>query len=349
MLLSKPLITPARWTLGVAAALALGVWAGACAGRQAAPPSAPAPASASAPASAPGLAQPAATSSASAPPLSPPASGAAPAAANLPGARPMASPQAEASTAEAAAHGPHELLNAVVWMQTSAEYRAAMLAAYGRATRALDALLADRTATAALEQKGDFASLPPAVILDVDETILDNLRFEGEQIRRNASTFDSKLWDQWVQEARAVALPGAVEFLKAARQKGVRTFFVTNRDAPGESATVANLRQVGIDAIAEDVLLKGENGWVSDKTARRAHVAATYRILMLCGDDLGDFISVQGLDVGARAAAVDGHAAWWGERWVVLPNPAYGSWERAVVGSGDPVERKRRAVRAMTE
>jgi acid phosphatase len=224
-----------------------------------------------------------------------------------------------------------------------------MRAAYGRATVALDALLADRAATAALEQKGSFGSLPPAVILDVDETVLDNSRFEGEQIRRGASTFDTKHWDQWVQAARADALPGAVEFLKAARQKGVRTFFVTNRDAAGEGATVANLRQVGIEATAEEVLVKGENGWTSDKTARRAHVAASHRVLMLCGDDLGDFVSVQGLDVAARYAAVDSHTAWWGERWVVLPNPAYGSWERAVSGGGDPLAGKRKAVRGITD
>ncbi len=187
------------------------------------------------------------------------------------------------------------------------------------------------------------------MILDVDETVLDNTAFEGEQIRLNTSTFDAKLWDTWVSEARAPAFPGAVEFLSAARQKGVATFFVTNRDAAGEAATVANLRQVGIEASPDSVLLKGENGWASDKTARRAHVAATHRILMLCGDDLGDFVSIQGLDVARRNEAVDAHARWWGERWVILPNPAYGSWERAVVGKGDPVQKKREAVRGMAK
>jgi acid phosphatase len=314
-----------RWATALALAATLGFWTGACAARQSVPGTAPAsPAAAPAPI--------------------------APAAAPAPAASDTAAPAARAAVPPAEpAQARHELLNAVAWMQTSAEFRAASLAAYGRATVTLDALLADGHATAALEQTGDFGTLPPAVILDVDETVLDNSRFEGEQIRRNATTFDTRLWDQWVLSGQAEGLAGAVEFLKSARKKGIRTFFVTNRDLNGKAATVANLRRVGIEATAADVLVKGENGWSGDKTSRRAHIAATHRILMLCGDDLGDFVSVQGKDVARRAAEVEAHAAWWGERWVILPNPAYGSWERALTGGGDPVTALRKAVRGMTE
>jgi predicted secreted acid phosphatase len=82
----------------------------------------------------------------------------------------------------------------------------------------------------------------------------------------------------------------------------------------------------------------------SDKSARRNLVAAGNRILLLIGDDFNDFMSLppgQG-SVADRTNAVDAFERYWGERWFVLPNPTYGSWERTV---GLKVEDKRRALR----
>src|SRR6187401_1865157 len=64
----------------------------------------------------------------------------------------------------------HENLNAVLWVQTALEYEASALQAYRLAALQLDAALADPSWTAATEQKGDASKLPPAVILDIDET-----------------------------------------------------------------------------------------------------------------------------------------------------------------------------------
>jgi acid phosphatase len=99
------------------------------------------------------------------------------------------------------------------------------------------------------------------------------------------------------------------------------------------------------------LLTQGKNGWTtSDKSPRRAHVAAKYRILLLLGDDLNDFAPASGKTLAERTAIVDGVRSWWGETWFILPNPMYGSWERAVSGSGgtpcDAVQRKIDALRA---
>src|SRR2546430_9381648 len=62
-----------------------------------------------------------------------------------------------------------DLLNAVLWMQRSVEYKASELTAFALARIRLDHALADPTWTAAPKQQtGANPSLPPAFILDVD-------------------------------------------------------------------------------------------------------------------------------------------------------------------------------------
>jgi len=263
-----------------------------------------------------------------------------------------ASPAAAPAAATPAPRDTHEQLNAALWMQTSVEYRMVCESAYRTAAAALDAALADRTWSAAVEQSGDATDLPPAVILDLDETVLDNSRFEGEQALRR-QPYTPALWTEWVRLRRAALVPGAKAFLDELRQRGVAVYFVTNRSADEEADTLANLVALGIDASAENVMCLRENGWTSDKTVRRQLVAATHRIVLLVGDDLGDFIPAR-LPVAERAAAAERYAAWWGTRWIVLPNPAYGSWERALLGhepdlsDAQSLQRKRSSVKGFT-
>jgi acid phosphatase len=220
----------------------------------------------------------------------------------------------------------------VLWAQTAAEHRVLAEVTYRAATAALDRALADPSWTAATEQTGDPSALPPAVVLDLDETVLDNSRFEGELVlRRTAASRD--LWNQWVSLEAAGLVPGAGAFLQAARARGVAVIFVTNRTAEQQAATVANLEKHGVPASAEIILARGENGWPADKTSRRQAVAETHRVLLLLGDDLGDFLPAR-LAPEERVAAAEGHSAWWGERWFLLPNPSYGSWEGALYDTG---------------
>lgn len=248
----------------------------------------------------------------------------------------------------------HPLLQSVLWVQTAAEYVAAAEQAFAAARAALPRALADTTWTAALEQSGDYAALPPAVIVDVDETVLDNSPFEAQLIR-SGEEFDPARWSAWVDEAAAPPVPGALEFARAAERSGVTIFYVTNRDAPQEAGTRRNLEAAGFPLAEEEdvVLLRGEReGWSSDKSSRRAWVAERHRVLLVIGDDFNDFVFAR-LPVEERDALVRRHADRWGERWIVLPNPMYGSWEGAVTGPGEDLtpeqELQRKLERLRTE
>ncbi len=260
-------------------------------------------------------------------------------------AAPVAAPVPSRPAAVSADAAWHENLHSVLWVQTALEFRASALQAYAGARQQLDAALADPSWTAALEQTGDASALPPAVVLDLDETVLDNSPYQARAIQsqlteraagRMVEGFDPAAWDAWCAEAQAGAVPGAVEFLRYARSRGVTPFFVSNRAGTLEPATRRNLAALGIEAgeSPDTVLLRNERPeWAaSDKTPRRIAVARTHRILLLVGDDLGDFAPAEGT-VQDRAARLAAHEARWGRQWIVVPNPMYGSWERAILAA----------------
>ena len=248
--------------------------------------------------------------------------------------------QAFGSTAHAQARsgevGPHESLNAVLWVQTSVEYRATAMGLYTLAALKLDEALMDPSWTAALEQLagGDYRSLPPAVILDVDETVLDNSRYQARLIE-DGTSFSATSWLPWLEEEAATSVPGSLEFIRYAASKGVQIIYLTNRDASGEDATRRNLLALGypIDPASDTVLTRGEREeWArSDKTPRRQFVSDSYRILLLIGDNYGDFTSESVGTIEERAASVQNYASYWGHKWIMLPNPLYGSWEAATI------------------
>ena len=244
---------------------------------------------------------------------------------------------------------PHENLNAVLWVQTALEYEATALQAYRLAQLQLDAALADASWTAAIEQTGDVSRLPPAVVLDIDETVLDNSYYQARMVRDN-TPYTSATWDPWVLEAKATPIPGAREFTQYAAQKGVAVFYITNRTANLEQATKQNLIAEGfpIPNDVDTVLTRGERPeWsASAKGPRRAFVAAHYRILILVGDDLGDFVVNASGTPEERRTRTEPYENWWGRRWIMIPNPTYGSWERAVVGNvEDHLAARRRALK----
>jgi 5'-nucleotidase (lipoprotein e(P4) family) len=250
------------------------------------------------------------------------------------------------ATRAVAAVRAHENLNAVNWMQTSLEYEASALQAYRLAQLRLDTALADRTWTAAIEQTGDPSALPPAVIVDIDETVLDNSYYQARMIR-DGTAFAAASWDSWVMEARATAIPGAREFAQYAVKRGITVFYVTNRTANTEEATRRNLEaeQFPLATGLDTVLARGERPeWnASAKGPRRAHIARDFRILMLIGDDLGDFVVDAAGTPQERQERARPYADWWGQRWIMLPNPTYGSWERAILGTATDALAARRA------
>jgi len=235
---------------------------------------------------------------------------------------------------EAKANRAHEGLNATLWVQTSAEYAALCRQAYANARHGLDRAL--KAKWAALPEQGALAALPRklAIIMDLDETVLDNSPYQGQLVRDNESYTESS-WKRWAELGAAKAIPGAVEFIDYATGKGVAVFFVTNRNHDVETATRKNLTDLGIavSRYPDNVLTRKEKpDWGSDKSSRRSHVAHDHHVLLLVGDAANDFLQLGRLDPAARRAAFAKHRDYFGERWILLPNPNYGGWETALYG-----------------
>jgi acid phosphatase len=230
-----------------------------------------------------------------------------------------------------AAPTPHEKLHAVLWTQTAPEFRGATLQAYRMARQSLEQALHDRDWTAAVEQTGRYQNLPPAVIVDIDETILDNSASQARMIQ-NGQDF-IHVWDQWVSEADAAEIPGALDFLQYAHARGATVFYITNRDHHKHyEATRRNLRKFGfpISPSEETLLMLGAKPeWTSDKSSRRKLVASSHRIVMLIGDDIGDFLPGIRTSIEKRMEMSRPYDAFWGLKWFMIPNATYGSWEEA--------------------
>jgi 5'-nucleotidase (lipoprotein e(P4) family) len=204
----------------------------------------------------------------------------------------------------------------VRWYRASAERRAIYLQSY-------------RLATTALERRS--AGLAPgswAVILDADETVIDNSPYEQELAERHAS-YSEPTWRDWVLRGAAAALPGAVEFTARVRALGGKVVIVTNRDDRYCDPTRANLQKVGI--VADEVLCKTDpkNGSKDPRFEAVATGAAPstlgpLKVLMWVGDNIQDFPSL----TQAIRTAGNGAFADFGETYIALPNPMYGSWEK---------------------
>ncbi len=242
---------------------------------------------------------------------------------------------------------PHDNLDATLWQQTSSEYEAVARQTFRLAERLLEEALADTTWTAALEQKGAYGSLPPALIVDVDETILTHAVFQGHMILKGR-TFTEEIWHPWVLGANGIAVPGAREFVAAAHQRGVTVFYVTNHDHVIEPGTRRNLEKAGMGPLPDfdTVLTRWEREeWANDKSSRRAEVASRYRVLLVLGDDLNDFVLAD-LSDAERDALMEQNAEKWGSRWLMFPNPMYGTWMDAlpVTDENDKTQTKRDAL-----
>jgi 5'-nucleotidase (lipoprotein e(P4) family) len=205
-----------------------------------------------------------------------------------------------------------------LWFQTSGEAKALYYQSYNIGKLRLDGKLAEKS-----KQSG----LKPAIILDIDETIVDNSpRIVWNIKNKQGPTFS---WKSWVNRAQAKALPGAIEFLKYAESKGVEIYYISNRDEINIVATIQNLKKIGAPmADREHVLLQKPNE--IGKESRRMKVAKTHDIVLLFGDNLGDFSGFDHLSPSERVNVVDRRREEFGKKLIVFPNPMYGDWEDAI-------------------
>ncbi len=218
---------------------------------------------------------------------------------------------------------------ATLWMQKAGEYRALAYQAFNLARWQLDADFDKKNIKKLpkIERKK-----PRAVMVDIDETVLDNSPAQAADIK-NRSPFNLKQWYAWGEMRKAKAIPGAVEFLNYAESRGVKVFFVSNRDEVQKKATMDNLVNVGFkDVTSENVLLRGTE---SSKEARRLIILQKYRIVLFMGDNLDDHSNVfERKSVADRFSEVDKAKDLFGKRYILLPNSMYGTWESAIYEYG---------------
>ena len=249
-------------------------------------------------------------------------------------------------------------LNAVLWVQRSAEYQAAAIQTYRAAAEHLDRALAEPhwDALVPTERDNTGHGLKPAVVLDIDETVLDNSPYQARLVR-DGLEYSDPTWDAWVEERRATPVPGVLEFARAAQARGVTLVYISNRAVHLKQATLDNLRSAGLPVADDSVFLglgtvvEGCQQHGSEKDCRRRLAGRNYRVLMQFGDQLGDFVHIPANTPQARQGLLEEYDDWFGERWWMLPNPTYGSWEPALFDTDwrQPRDARRAAKRAALE
>jgi 5'-nucleotidase (lipoprotein e(P4) family) len=205
------------------------------------------------------------------------------------------------------------LLQAVTWFQQSPEMKALYYQSYNWAGIQLGRSI----------ELG--AGKPLAVVLDIDETVLDNSPQTARQII-DGEPFSDNNWEEWCNLAIAKPLPGALEFTRMAADRGVELFYISNRWIHLLGVTIRNLKEAGFPcADSLHVLLKTGS---SEKDSRRETVSQTHKIVLLIGDNLGDFSGIFDHRTDGNAdQQVEEQKALFGTRFIILPNPLYGAWE----------------------
>ncbi|MBD2665129.1 acid phosphatase (Class B) [Richelia sinica FACHB-800] len=243
-------------------------------------------------------------------------------------------------------------LMAVNWVQQSGEYRALVYQAFN-----IGKIIFDTAKTKNISR--------PAVIVDIDETVLDNSPYQAGLFDTN-NGFELQSWNKWLKAAKAKAVPGSVEFVNYVNSNGGKVFFISNRDAKStkdgkindlEAATINNLKSVGFTGVNEQtVLLRGEfskviNGkennskqWRLDAINNGIADGNKHTIVAFVGDSLNDFDEAAGRNNQQRRDYVDKNRNSYGvfditnagmiqPAYIAIPNPMYGNWE---IGMYDP-------------
>lgn len=203
--------------------------------------------------------------------------------------------------------GEEKLPNDIRWIRQSTEYRALCEHLFRQATVAI--LRKVKT-----EKNSDNL----AVVVDLDETVLDNSLYQVERWKAGLS-FTQDSWSEWVNREEAGLVPGAKEFLKAVRKKGVRVVFVSNRMNKNLEPTRRNLLALEVLAPNDLFLLRLDKDDVKEVRRRevnegkaRMKKVGPLKVVGYVGDQMGDFPSGQAKEFGKTS--------------FLLPNPMYGKW-----------------------
>jgi 5'-nucleotidase (lipoprotein e(P4) family) len=227
---------------------------------------------------------------------------------------------------------------ATLWQQASGEARALEYQTYVLARMLLDRDLRNRR-----------IKMRRAIVVDVDETILDNSRYQGMLIKKGVNYPEG--WTDWCNRAEATPIPGALDFLKYANSRGVRVFYVTNRKVAEKDGTARNLKNLGFPEVNDETLLVRTDTKNDSKEPRRQSVKSRYHLVLLMGDNLNDFSDIfeKSKTVATRLDATEKNRSQFGTHFIVLPNAMYGDWENSIYEynfklSSEEKQTKRRAL-----
>ena len=203
-----------------------------------------------------------------------------------------------------------------LWYQNAAEVDALYQQGYNVATNKLKELLKQPT------------DKPYSIVLDIDETVLSNIPFQVKMVK-DGTAFNPKLWDEWVQKAEAKPVAGAKEFLQFADKNKVQIYYISDRTDAQVDATIKNLEAQGLPVQGRDHLMFKKEGDKS-KEGRRQEVLKHTNLVMLFGDNLVDFAEFSTKSEADRDKMFEQLKAEFGDKFIIFPNPMYGSWESAV-------------------
>lgn len=221
----------------------------------------------------------------------------------------------------------NNLMMAMAWRQTAAEYRALYHQGFNLARLRIEMALAT--------SRED--SRPLAIITDVDETVLLANDYWGYLIEQGQDFFDDASWDRWVAQNRGVASPGALNFLNFCVANDVEIFYVTNRDQGDNTVelALANLNAVGfpsVDSAHLRVLRESSN-----KELVQQEIRESFDVVVLLGDNLNDFARrYYSTDVDQRLGLMEEDRNRYGRDYILFPNPTDGHWIRAIFGESEP-------------
>ena len=207
----------------------------------------------------------------------------------------------------------NETINAVLWMKTSAEYRALCYQAYNSALEHI------RNAAESF-RSGDKAL---AIILDCDETVVDNLAPDTAMIDSEKNI--SEVYSEWGNEIRAYAMPGAADFLKAVDESGVNIFYVTNRLEKLRTETINDMKALNFPQVDDvHVILRTDD---YNKDSRFRKIENDYNVILYLGDSAHDFpFEIYKKNMQERNAIIDSNKSMFGKKYIMFPNPVYGAW-----------------------
>jgi len=197
-----------------------------------------------------------------------------------------------------------KLPNDIRWVVNSDEYKLLCNQIYNEAILTLDDIV---------KQNSNLKSA--TIIIDLDETVLDNSKYQVENFFKGES-FNMKSWAKWVNRAEADLVPGVMRFIESIRKHNIQIVFISNRMHERLDATVENLKNLNIYDEGDIFLLRLDK---SDKKHIRRNEVITgsnrmeqygsFNIIMSVGDAMGDF-DLENTDI----------------KNIILPNPMYGKW-----------------------